>query len=169
MLSIILDLETLALDPSAIITEIGIIAFDAETLESHAKWEVRPNILEQLAVGRRFERETYLFHREQDSVPETLGEFSIHAACEKLAAVFVYAKPQHVWIQGPDFDRPVLENFMSQAGHKLPWEYWRTRDCRTAWDLAFPGEKAPRRPHHALADCEATLQCLKKALEKLKS
>jgi hypothetical protein len=168
MHSIILDLETLSREPTAIITEIGLIVFDRVTFKRHSAFSIAPLILEQLAIGRHFDRDTYQFHLKHASLPTTSGKESIGDTCEIIKNIFLSTKPQHVWIQGPDFDRPILENFLTQAGHKLPWDYWRTRDVRTAWDLAFPGEQHPPRPHHALPDCEATLACLQKALEKLK-
>jgi hypothetical protein len=49
----------------------------------------------------------------------------------------------------------------------LPWEFWKSRDARTAWDMAFPGQKHAPRPHRALADCHATLADLTAALRRL--
>ena len=87
----------------------------------------------------------------------------------ELQAFIAHHKPSHVWIQGPDFDRPILEDLCRQLGVDMPWKYYLTADSRTAWNLAFPGQKHDPRPHHALPDCKATLADLARSLIALGS
>jgi len=166
-LSIILDIETLAISPSAIVTEIAVLVFDRATMAAVKHFAISVDILEQLSRGRQFDPATYAYLLGKNALPPTLGDQSMQQASDAIAHLFALVDPHHVWIQGPDFDRPILENFLNQLGAKLPWAHWRTRDTRTVWDLAFPGRKHAPRPHTALADCHATLQDLRDALNRI--
>ena len=167
--SFILDLETLDTSPSAIITEIGIIAVDRETFKETASLLLRPNILEQLAAGRTWSKDTIGFHFREGSAPTLIGEHSLDHCAAMLHTFFFVHLPHKVWIQGPDFDRPIIESFLAHLGEPLPWKYYHTKDARTTWDNAFPGSAHAKRPHHALPDCRATLACIRRALEHTKS
>ena len=165
--SIILDIETLSRRPDAIITEIGLIAFDRSTLEPVEDLSITPSLWDQMAADRHHEAATLNFHRDNGTLPALTDYSSSKVAVHLLHAFFKRFSPAHVWIQGPDFDRPVIENFCIQNGDVLPWDYWRTRDCRTLWNLAFPGVKHPKRPHHAVEDCRSTLLDMASAFKAL--
>ncbi len=178
--SIIIDIETLSCEPTAIITEIGLLAFDRYSLEPmlHTsipeafsvvdEFTIHPDLFAQMAAGRTSCPETLAFHRSNETLPTFRELQSPPKVCCHLLRDFIERmRPHRIWIQGPDFDRPILENFCTQFGDSLPWEFWRTRDSRTLWDLAFPGERHASRPHHALPDCRATLADLTKSLQTL--
>jgi hypothetical protein len=162
--SIILDLETLSTRPNSIITEIGVLAFDRETLSVVEGIVITPSLFHQLGVGRHACPDTLAFHRKKGTLPTEIHPQDPREDCSNLRRFFEHHQPHRIWIQGPDFDRPILEDFLRQFGAVLPWEFWRTRDTRTLWDTAFPDKKHPPRPHHALDDCLATLDDLKASL-----
>lgn len=165
--SIILDIETLSRQPNAVITEIGLIAFDRSSFEIVSELAIKPSILEQIALGRHSCPDTIAFHRNNGTLPDFNSETSVEYTVSRLGEFIHHHSPRHIWIQGPDFDRPIIENLCQQAHRSLPWDYWRTRDSRTTWDIAFPGVKHPKRPHSALGDCRATLDCLLQSLHLL--
>lgn len=166
--SIILDLETLDTSPTSIITEIGVIAFNRSDFSERSIMELHPSLFHQLAAGRTASADTIGFHAKKGTLPDNVNTHNTPAKIVAwLAEFFETQTPHRVWIQGPDFDRPILENFCNQFGAALPWDFWRTRDTRTLWDIAFPGIKHDPRPHHALADCRATLADLQKSLQHL--
>jgi hypothetical protein len=175
MTSLILDLETLATTSEAVITEIGVIAFSIPDFKILDSLLVRPNILTQLASYRHADPDTIAWHQQQASLPTLIGDSALKDTIAAITRFIEFHEPRHVWIQGPDFDMPILanvarsilEDFFTQFGGELPWKFWTTRDARTAWDIAFPGVKHAKRPHHALPDCEATLADLAKALTEL--
>jgi hypothetical protein len=165
--SIVLDCETLALTPRSVITEIAALAFDeAGTVIDHI--DLRPDIWEQLAAGREVDGGTLEFHRAHGTLPTCDGMDGCIDAAVQLAAFFREHKPEHVWMQGTDFDRPLVEDFCRGVGQPLPWRFSISRDARTLWDLAFPGKKHPPRPHRALADCEETLACILRATDAIR-
>ena len=167
-LSIIIDIETLSLRPNALITEIGVIAFDSSSFKESTSLYLTPSFFEQIKLGRHICPKTIEFHEKQDTLPSKLPNTQIKEALFHLRKFIQNHNPHHIWIQGPDFDRPIIENLCEQVGEPLPWEFWKTRDSRTIWDIAFPGVKHAPRPHTALADCRATLTDLQKSLSSLR-
>ena len=165
-LSIILDCETLGTSPSSIITEIAAIAFHRNTFHVVDCVELWPDILTQLAAGRTWTADTIAFHQNKHSLPDYLNGTPLNEVAKTLSSFIHKINPHRVWIQGTDFDRPLLESFYEGHG-PLPWDYWRTADTRTTWNLAFPDIKHDPRPHHAMADCLCTLTDLRKCLVKL--
>jgi hypothetical protein len=173
--SIILDIETLDTTPTSIILSIGMIAFCRGSFNCLAELEITPDFFEQLAAGRTYSADTIAFHRSKGTLPQIKGDqpSMLESVC-LLREFFYQWPPAHVWIQGPDFDRPILESFMASAippkpgTSALPWDFWKTKDSRTTWDNAFPGLKHSKRPHLALEDCRHTLMDLKTAFEALK-
>ena len=162
--SIILDIETLSRRPNAIITEIGLLALNRADFIAFDETCVRPGFYPQIEAGRHLCNETLQFHRKNKTLPMQVTDQDPKITLRLIADFVRQHNPQHIWIQGPDFDRPILESFHQQFGAELPWDYWRIRDSRTVWNLAFPGVKHAPRPHSALGDCRATLQDLAKSL-----
>lgn len=165
--SLLLDCETLALGPGAVITEFAAIAFCRNTLAMQDYILLKIDPYAQLAAGREVDPGTIAFHARNRSLPtDGARETPFYAAASLQRFICLY-QPRRVWIQGTDFDRPLLENFFRQLGQPLPWDYGISRDARTTWDLAFPDVRHPKRPHNALDDCLATLADLKAAITKL--
>ncbi len=166
--SIICDIETLSRKPSAIITEIGLLAFNRADFVAFDEITVRPGFYPQIESGRHLCAETLRFHRKNRTLPMAVTDLEPTIAIREIADFIGRHNPEHIWIQGPDFDRPILESFHQQFGEELPWDYWRMMDSRTSWNLAFPGIKHDKRPHTAIGDCKATLADLAKSLIALK-
>ena len=174
--SILLDTETLGLSPTSIITEIAAIAFTigedgTPFITDHL--DLRPDFWEQLTAGRTFDADTIAFHRNLGTLPNIQSpiinnqSMACIEAITSLTAFIREHNPRHIWIQGTDFDRPLLENFCDAHNQPLPWKYSISRDARTAYALANPGQYPAKRPHKALEDCQATLADLTAALTKL--
>jgi hypothetical protein len=167
--SILIDTETLGLTPGSVITSIAVIAFTRRDLTVIDHLEIVPDFFEQLSIGRTFDPETLAFHRRNKTLPRTDAgeETPCIEAVVNLAAFIRHHQPHRVWIQGPDFDRPLIEDLCKSFKQPLPWHFSKSRDARTAYDIAFPGKKHPPRPHKALQDCQETLIDLAEALSKL--
>jgi hypothetical protein len=162
--SIILDIETLSRRPHAIITEIGVIAFNRADFVIIDEIVIRPGFYPQIEAGRHLCNETLQFHRKNKTLPMEVSDQDPALSIRDLADFIRRHNPKQIWIQGPDFDRPILESFHQDNGAELPWDYWRVSDSRTTWNLAFPGVKHDKRPHSALGDCKATLRDLANSL-----
>lgn len=172
-LSIVLDLETFDTGPHSIIYAAGFCAFRRKDFAPMAEIELTPCFYEQLARGRTFSADTIAFHRSKGTLPIIKPDCPsiLDTACQ-IREFFLQFPPAHVWIQGPDFDRPIIESFLNLAfntpagASAMPWRHWITKDARTTWDNAFPGVKHPPRPHRALDDCRATLTDIAASFKK---
>ena len=175
MTSAFLDLETLSRRPDAIITEIALISVDTAAPYQPIIDELvlLPCIVAQLLEGRHHDQETLAWHRKQGTLPlpDTKRQ-DLNTTAFLIRDFFKKHQPERVWIQGPDFDRPILESFLKLCGNQpggepLPWQYWQVRDARTAWKLAYGEEKPAKRPHSALADAHLTRAATMAALTEL--
>ena len=170
--SVFLDLETLSRAPHAVIAEIGVVVVDATEKTVLYSASIKPCMLTQMLDGRHVCHETLNWHREQGTLPDPAeygGDMAecMDIACDMVEQVFVRHSPRRVWIQGPDFDLPILKTLFGAQGRELPWKYWQTRDARTVWELAFPGRKRAKRPHLAVEDATATFHDTLEALTAL--
>lgn len=96
-------------------------------------------------AGLAFDMETVKFWSEMpDEAKSAIMEkprVSIRQALEDLVAYLEYLKAQHkadeliIWVQGSDFDIPVLKNAMYKVlgltPETLPWKHRNIRDART--------------------------------------
>lgn len=166
--SIILDIETLSRSQNAVITEIGLIAFDRKTLQVTDTLLIFPGFFPQIEAGRHLCNETVQFHRKLGTLPREVGDKPIEQAHLHLSEFMLKHQPASLWIHGKDFDVPKLETLFTSIGQPLPWKHYQVHCARDAWHLAFPDEtKREKRAHDALGDCIATLRDLTRSLKTL--
>jgi hypothetical protein len=166
MNQLMIDLETLATTPNAVITEIGAVPFDIETGETGTPLHIRLDPWEQIAEGRAVCPATIRWHINQKTdLRGTAGmEYSrdLRRSLVRLSTLTQAAK--EIWIWGADFDRPILENaFRQYTVESLFWAHWQTRDARTLWKSVFREQKPAPRHHDALADALAAIADLHEA------
>jgi len=167
MSHIFLDLETLDLRPSAVITEIAAVEFDPQSFDIGRRLDLHLSADDQVMLGRTVDPETVTWHEEQGHSIKMAEGLNLALALSKLHDWVSAVEPERVWAWGPDFDRPVLESACRRIDLEIPWPYFNTMDARTIWNLAFPTTKRPKRPHAALGDCLAGVNDLRTALSKL--
>ncbi|MBA8734206.1 3'-5' exonuclease [Chromobacterium violaceum] len=162
----ILDVETLDIQPSAIILTIGIATVEIsdgglDILGRHY-WRVLP--FEQ--PGRTVSEETLEWWRSQPSpaLNEALNTSDHHREPlpQILSAVSATLDlyPHPIWGNGSDFDNAIMKHAFRQLG--LNWPPYRDRCLRTARQIAksvVPDFHTPERPAHltphiALDDAE---------------
>jgi hypothetical protein len=165
--SFILDIETLSTVPNSVVFDVAVLAVERGSFEIIDTLGLSLNIAEQIAAGRVTDADTIKFHMDRNGIPAHTAGVAVAQAIAAIWAFFERFKPVHVWIQGPDFDRPILESLFRQYGMAMPWKYSATRDSRTVWDVAFPGAKKPLPPHQAMDDCLGTLENIQAALTAL--
>lgn len=162
-----LDIETLCKKPSAVMTEIAGVEFDPRTFEIGRTLSLELCADDQVMRGRTVCEETLAWHVEQGHEISMGKGIDLSQALDNLTAWIAEVAPERVWIWGPDFDRPILDNAFLMVGGEIPWPYYKTMDGRTVWNLAFPTTKRPKRPHASLGDCLAGINDLRAALVKL--
>lgn len=155
-----LDLETLAIDPHAVVTEIAIVE-----IKTGSTFNCIINPLEQQESGFIQSQSTLEWHLKRDpSYAMKLAHNGIRglSAAEKVVtfireASAISGKEPVIWCQGTDFDIPILSNFLTRylGKGKLPWAYNNVRDVRTLAAL-FPEVPYVKGDHTALSDAQGS-------------
>jgi hypothetical protein len=158
--SFVLDLETLAIDPRAVVTEIALVE-----LKTGATFNCIINPLEQQENGFVQNQETLSWHLKRDpSYAMKLAHNGIKglSAAEKVVtflreAKAISGKEPLIWCQGTDFDIPILNHFLGKylGAGKNPWAYTNVRDIRTLAAL-FPDVSYVKGNHTALSDAQGS-------------
>lgn len=134
-----LDLETLALSPKAVVTQIGFALFDLEPSSGAIGGIIERgcfflNPEDQINnFGREVNWSTVAWWLTQEEAARKqmaeLGEFT-RAVLEKFNIIFS-SDIKNVWGNGSHFDIPIMESLLQDFGFKTPWHYRAPKDCRT--------------------------------------
>jgi hypothetical protein len=155
-----LDLETLALDPRAIVFQIGVVVFDMQTGEMPVKMRLDIDILPQIMRGRIFDAETQKWWMTQpkeswDRWPKSV--LTVTTALEDINALFKEGHIQHVWANSPSFDCVILRSLAKDFATDLAWDFRSEMDVRTIKTMNSLASLPPADPfettHDALKDC----------------
>jgi len=172
-MDIMLDIETLATSPDAVVLTFGAIKFDP--FDSSKPMDqglyMRVNVDEQIALGRRVDEGTVDWWGTQSAEvrEEALGEtdrVSIEDFTKALNKFVVGAT--RIWAQGPVFDIVILENLYRQIGKPAPWQYYAIRDSRTLLKALGDDRKGGALLHNALADAVSQAGAVQSAVNRHK-
>ncbi len=137
---LMVDLETLATTPDAVVASIGMVAFDpyeqnltAEfygtlSLAGQERRRIDPNTLNwwlgqsPAAIGTTF--------------PKQPSMRSLETLCKNVTSFYQINRCVEVWSHGATFDVPILEHIYKQLGLKVPWGFRDVRCSRTVCELA---------------------------------
>ena len=167
MIDLLIDLETLDTNPTAVVTEMVWARFNPSKTKESIEGEVFtgfPCPWNQIAAGRTIDPSTITWHLNGGTLKRDGADHLpnlLHSLREDANDV------RYVWTWGSDFDAPILKSLFQQAGMELPWKYYQVKDARTAWDLAFPGERPEKRSHHAEDDVKASIRDLVTSIYEL--
>ena len=145
---IMLDIETLGLEPGCVILSIGACRFDHDG-PTGEDWYAEIDIADCRGHGLTVDNETYEWWREQGEWAPVDGETPLR---EALAQLTDWAgDADEWWANSPKFDMAILEAAYDAVGLDAPWAYHELRDVRTV--RALPGAvklEMEGREHHAL-------------------
>jgi len=158
---LMLDIETLATSNNAVVTQIGVCAFDIETGDWQESRCFNIQIQDQLDRGRVITQRTLDWWINQiladGKCTWTTNRYDPVAVLQeiKLYTTDSCAKNYNVWSH--TFDTNIMSDLSSTYNHKLPWTYRQQRDIRTLTCLAGY-KKKPKvdgfdKTHNALDDC----------------
>lgn len=189
MRGLMIDVETLATTPDAIVTQVAAVGFDLKTgtLTDHS-YRSGFSVEEQLDLGRKFSDAAFLWLLDQkqatlDSIANTIqANQSVDLRTKMLNLSQYIHSCQHedvteVWMRGVSFDAPILESLWGWFDIAVPWKYYQLRDLRTFCDLVgvkkddvkVDIEFVPEAPHSALYDCHWQISQYKACLDKIES
>jgi exodeoxyribonuclease VIII len=168
---LMLDLETFATTPDAMVIEVAAILFDplgppADPRE-HVNLSLALDPTEQIMWRRAIDPATVDWWETQPITPGAKAHESGHnvqGLAEALREMIGGDRPAVVWANSPSFDCVILRHLFRQAGAgDLPWHFRVEHDCRTIRTLAQAtgwvqplGIDTGLTAHAALDDC--TLQ-----------
>ena len=150
-----LDMETLAVSPNAVVLSLGAVHFDPYGTGYSDSLYFRIDIDDQDALGREVDPGTLEWWGRQD--PAIMEEaFSPDNRIPLVEAMDRFHKfawgCSAFWSHGATFDLVIIENIYRQLNKPLPWNYWQLRDTRTLFDLGHDPEMPQGSKHNALED-----------------
>lgn len=151
---VMVDIETLGLQPSSVILSIGAVVFDSHMLGDFYV-ELKHN-----QPGRTCDLETINWWNQQ-TIPIPNGTDSLYSGLDKFRSWVNQIKASselEIWANGTDFDITILTHAVRQLDDfPVPWKYNAVRDYRTLYKL-FPEVKRPEmdssKKHNALEDAK---------------
>jgi hypothetical protein len=171
---IMVDLETLGVNPFCVILSIGALHFDPEAPGVYRdSFEVAVDPMSSVAAGLRIEPETnFWWWDEARDTPRKhwmgLLKFDLNAALHGFSQwmdTFSEDKEKHsdvrIWGNGANFDNVRLAEAYKVANIPAPWAFYQDRCFRTIRSLDKGYHLKPRPgvalndgvPHTALYDC----------------
>ena len=152
---LMVDMETMAVSPSAVVLSLGAVHFNPYGNGYGDKLYFRISIDDQDALGREVDPNTIDWWSKQD--PVVMEEaFSPDNRISLADAIDQFHKfawgCDAFWSHGATFDLVILENLYKSLNKPLPWNYWQLRDTRTLFDLGVNPDMPQGSKHDALQD-----------------
>lgn len=141
---LMIDLETLSLQPNCVVTQIGWATFDLSPKLAQ-QFQEYPGIIDagvyhleiehQLQHGRSMNWDTIAWWLKQDEEARNLmvskDRSSVGYVLQEFAGLIKSFEIEGVWGNGANFDITIMEDLFFNFGIKTPWKYNAPRDCRT--------------------------------------
>jgi hypothetical protein len=152
---LMVDMETLAVSPNAVVLSLGAVHFDPFDNVIGDSIYFKINLDDQDALGREIDPNTIDWWSKQDPaiMEEAFSENDRIPLVEAMDRFHRFAWGcDAFWSHGATFDLVILESIYRQLQKPLPWNYWQLRDTRTLFDLGFDPDMPKESKHDALQD-----------------
>jgi hypothetical protein len=149
------DLETMAVTPRAVVLTLGAVHFNPYGMGYSDKLYLRFDLDDQDKLNREIDPNTLDWWSKQD--PKIMEEaFSPDNRVSLADAMDQFHKfawgCDAFWAHGSLFDIAILEDLYRQIQKPVPWQYWQIRDTRTIFDLGWDPDMPQASKHDALQD-----------------
>lgn len=173
-----LDIETLATSPDAVVITLGAIRFDPFA-DDRASIDGDTILMD--TFYRRIDPASFdwpaaviddntiaWWAAQKDEVKhEAFAEDNRHDIRNVMLDFYRWCKTyDNMWANGPAFDIVILEQVCKHIGRGYPWKYWQVRDARTVYNLVEHERPNPRL-HHAIWDCWSQIVALQSCFRNL--
>jgi hypothetical protein len=179
--TIMVDIETLAKSPNAVVTQLAFIAAPSEDLNDIISYDSFYLPLQpQINMGRRIDADTIIWWLTQAGesarakfIQNQGGDYDVLVAfvrsfIRKVDMVIQQALLSNGTIEiiakGPQFDVVIIEDLIQMVGEIEPWKYSWVSDLRTLMKKAGVTPNDVKHddivPHVALEDCRLQLRLL---------
>jgi hypothetical protein len=152
---LMVDLETIAVTPRAVVLTLGAVTFDPFSNEIYDELYLKFDLDDQDKLGRDIDQNTLDWWAKQN--PAVMEDaFSSDGRISVVDGINAFHKfawgCDKFWSHGAVFDLMIIEDIYRQLTKTPPWEFWRCRDTRTLFDLADPEMEKSVEQHNALFD-----------------
>lgn len=144
--NVMIDLETGATTPNAVVFAVGLVVFNDHKVEPIEELRDRaivmyPEIGPQNILPRILATETLAWHAKEPNRAEMLSKYLDENSAITVDQVFDKfedtIKPKaKVWANSPSFDLAILRHWAKQVGRELPFKFYQELDFRTLKHLA---------------------------------
>lgn len=162
--NIMLDLESWGTTPGSVITSIGAVVFDNDTVLDDFYVRICP--MSCVNAGLKIDPDTILWWMKQsDEAREEFSKTCVHLeyALKEFTSWCVAGREGEpiMWGNGADFDNVLLTAAYEAVGQTRPWPRWNSRCYRTAKSYR-PDIKIDRvgTHHNALDDARSQAEHL---------
>jgi len=152
---LMVDLETLAVSPRAVVLTLGTVKFDPYASGYLDSLYMRINIDDQLTLQRETDPKTLDWWAKQDSkiMEEAFSSENRVPLQQAMEQFHKFAWGcDAFWSHGAPFDLVIIEDLCKQLQRSSPWNFWQLRDTRTIFDLGIDPEMPQNAKHDALQD-----------------
>jgi len=168
---LMVDMETMAVSPSAVVLSLGAVHFDPHSDDIGDTLYFKIDLDDQDKLNREIDPNTIEWWSKQD--PKIMEEaFSPNDRISLSNAIDRFHKfawgCDAFWSHGATFDLVILENIYKQLGKPLPWNYWQLRDTRTLFDIGFKAVMPQAGKHDALQDAIRQAKGVQSVFEQLR-
>ena len=149
------DLETLATSPNAVILTLGAVTFDPASNKIFDKLYYRVDVDSCDRLGMVVDDATIEWWSKQAANVQTEAfaednRVPIEEVIEKFHK-FAW-NCDAFWSHGATFDLVILDCYYRKLNKVPPWNFWQIRDTRTLFDLGYDPEMPKEGLHNALED-----------------
>ncbi len=149
------DMETMAVSPKAVVLSLGAVHFNPWGNGYGDSIYFKINLDDQDKLGREIDPNTLDWWAKQD--PKIMEEaFSESGRIPLQEAIDKFHKfawgCSAFWSHGATFDLVIIEDLYRQLNRTVPWQYWQLRDTRTLFDLGYDPDMPTGSKHDALQD-----------------
>ena len=169
---LMIDMETLAVSPRAVILSLGAVHFDPYGDQIYDELYFKIDLDDQDKLNREIDPNTIEWWGKQDTAIMEEA-FSSDNRIPLIEAVERFHKfswgCDKFWSHGATFDLVIIEDLYRQLNKPLPWNYWQLRDTRTLFDLGHDPEMTKESKHDALADARRQAIGVQNIFRKLRN
>lgn len=175
MNAIMIDIETLDTENTAVIASIGAVVFDFNAVV-YEEFYKRVDVVSCTEKGMTISAETVEWWMKQTvearkEIFVTTPRDPIQKALEDLKSFLSKwtNKETTIWAKSPSFDLAILRNAYKRLNLEFPIPFWMERDVRTLVNI-FPYERADKvevASHHALDDARIQVRACCTAYKRL--
>lgn len=156
---LMVDLETLGLEPLGAIATIGAVAFDLDQVFAKQYLYVKVNVSDSVRCGMVMDAPTVQWWLQQVPAAQEevyAGDTTLSSALHKLSTMWDEMGCVELWSHS-SFDAAILGSAYRLCGVPTPWSYKQIRDIRTMtalWKRLGKKEHWPSRTglHHQALD-----------------